>query len=166
MTEHLSGKRMAEWVCGSRTPEEERHLRECAQCGAEVARLESALGQFRESVRGWSDQRSPAALQKVRAREARRGPARVWFRWPMLAAAALALSVAPLYKTVHDRQLAAQALADTQLMEQVDREVSEAVPTPMEPLAQLVSWDSTSQDASQSGSQSSSQSSSKNGDVR
>ena len=162
MTEHLSGQRMAGWVCGERTPEEERHLRECAQCGAEIARLESALGQFRESVRGWSGQRSPAALQKVRAPEARRGPARIWFRWPVLVAAALALSVAPVYKTVLDRQRAAQALADAQLMEQVDREVSEAVPTPMEPMAQLVSWDSTSQDSSQT----SSQSSTENGDVR
>ena len=157
---------MAGWVCGERTPEDERHLRECAQCGAEIARLESALGQFRESVRGWSDQRSPAALEKVRRAADRRGPARFWFRWPVLAAAALALSVAPVYKTVHDRQRAAQALADAQLLEQVDREVSEAVPTPMEPLAQLVSWDSTSLDSSQTSSQTSSQSSTQNGDVR
>ena len=162
MTEHLSGKRMAGWICGEPTPEEQRHVRECAQCGAEIARLESALGQFRESVCGWSDQRSPAALEKVRAAAGRRGPARVWFRWPVLVAAALALSVAPVYKTVLDHRLAVQALADAQLMEQVDREVSEAVPTPMEPLAQLVSWDSTSQDSSQT----SSQSSTENGDVR
>jgi hypothetical protein len=158
---------MAEWVCGGRTPEEERHLRECAQCGAEIARLKSALGHFRESVRGWSEERSEAALQRVRAAAPlRRGPARVWFRWPVLAAAALVLSVAPVYKTVHDRQRAAQALADAQLLEQVEREVSETVPTPMEPLAQLVSWESASQDSSQSSSPSSSQNSSQNGDVR
>jgi hypothetical protein len=90
----------------------------------------------------------------------------VWFRWPVLVAAALALSVAPVYKTVLDHQRAAQALADAQLMEQVDREVSEAVPTPMQPLAQLVSWDSTSQDSSQSSSQTNSQTNSQNGDVR
>ena len=148
MTEHLSADRIAECVGGGPGPEEQRHLLECAECRAGVARLESALGQFREAVRGWSDGQSGRALERARA-AAHRRPARVWFRWPVLAALALALAVAPVYKTVRDRQRAAQALADAQLLEQVDREVSESVPSPMEPLAQLVSWDSASQDGSQ-----------------
>jgi anti-sigma factor RsiW len=162
MTEHLSGQRIAECAGGGRAPGEQRHLRECAQCGAEVARLESALGQFREAVRGWSDGQSEQALERARA--ARRRPPRVWFRWPVLAAAALALSLAvvPVYRTVRDRQRAAQALADAQLLEQVDREVSESVPSPMEPLSQLVSWNSASQDSSQGSTQRSSQ----NGEIR
>jgi hypothetical protein len=102
---------------------------------AETARLERALGHFRESVRGWSDRESERALAKMRA-----APRAGWFRWPVLATVGLVLSAVPVYKTVNDRQQAAQALADAQLLEQVDREVSEAVPSPMEPLAQLVSW--------------------------
>jgi len=160
MTEHLPAGRIAECVGGAPTPEAQRHLGECAQCRAGVARLESALGQFREAVRGWSDGQSEAALERARA--AARRPGRAWFRWPVLAAAALALIAAPVYKTLRDRQRAAQALADAQLLEQVDREVSESVPSPMEPLAQLVSWDSASQDSSQDSSASSSQ----NGEVR
>jgi anti-sigma factor RsiW len=129
MTEHLAAGRITECVGGGPGPEEQRHLLECAECRAEVARLRSTLGQFREAVRGWSDGQSEWALARARARAVRR-PARVWFRWPVLAAIAL-------------------ALADAQLLEQVDREVSESVPSPMEPLAQLVSWDSASQDSSQ-----------------
>jgi len=163
MTEHLPAGRIAECVGGGASADERRHVRECAQCGAEIARLGSALGHFREAVRGWSGELGERALERARA-AARRGPVRVWFRWPVLATAALALAiaVAPVYKTVRDRQRAAEALADAQLLEQVDREVTESVPGPMEPLAQLVSWDSASQD----GSQGSSQDSSQNGEVR
>ena len=38
------------------------------------------------------------------------------------------------------------ARADALLLEQVDAEVSRAVPRPMEPLAKLVSWDFSSTD--------------------
>ena len=150
MTEHLAAGRITECVGGGPGPEEQRHLLECAECRAEVARLRSTLGQFREAVRGWSGELGERARERARA-AARRGPVRVWFRWPVLATAALALAiaVAPVYKTVRDRQRAAEALADAQLLEQVDREVTESVPGPMEPLAQLVSWDSASQDSSQ-----------------
>jgi hypothetical protein len=158
MTEHLAAKRIAECVAGAPPPESARHLRECAQCRAEVARLESALGQFRHAVRGWSDGQSEWALGRATARAAAgRRPAWAWSRWPAVAAVALALAVAPVYKTVRDRQRAAEALADAQLMEQIDREVSGAVPSPMEPLTQLVSWDSAPQDSSQTSSQTSSQ---------
>jgi hypothetical protein len=67
-------------------------------------------------------------------------------------AAAVVLSIVPALEMVRDRQQAAQALADAQLLEQIDREVSEAVPSPMEPLTQLVSW-GPSQDSTQSSSQ-------------
>jgi anti-sigma factor RsiW len=167
MTKHLPAGRIAECVGGVPGLEEQRHLGECAECRAEVARLESALGRFREAVRGWSDGQSERALARARAAAGRR-PARVWFRWPVWAAMtlALALATAPVYRTVRDRQRAAQALADAQLLEQVDREISESVPSPMEPLAQLVSWDSASQDGSQDSAAESSPSNSQNGEVR
>ncbi len=154
MTEHLAGSRLAECVGGTAGPDEQRHLGECAQCREEVARLQSALGHFRHAMHAWSDGQGEWALAQARAAAGRR-PARGWFRWPVVAVAvaALALAVAPVYKTVRDRQRAAQALADAQLIEQVNREVSGSVPTAMEPLAQLVSWRSASQDGSQDSSQ-------------
>ena len=156
MTEHLPDDRIAECVSGAPAPAGEQHLRECPQCASEVARLASALGHFRDAVRGLSEAQSASALARARAAH-QRPKSRAWFRWPVLAAVALALAAAPAYRTVRDRRQAAQALADAQLLEQVNREVSESVPGPMEPLSQLVSWDSASQDSSPSSTASSSQ---------
>jgi hypothetical protein len=111
--------------------------------------LQPALEEFKKSVDAWSSLESERALVKARASQwARRGTPRIWSRWPVLAAAVLVLAVAPLYKLWEGaigRQRALQAQADAQLMEQVDHEVSESVPTPMQPLTQLVSWDSSSE---------------------
>jgi anti-sigma factor RsiW len=148
MTEHLSGQRLAGFVCGDATPDERRHVAECPSCAAESARLESALGHFRGGMRAWSDEQSGRVLARLQS-VPRRPPAPGWFRWPLLAAAALVLCLAPVYQTVRLNRQAAQAQADAQLLEQVDREVSEAVPGPMEPLAQLVTWGPASQDSSQ-----------------
>ena len=163
MTEHLAGSRLAECVSGSPGPGEQLHLHECAQCREEVARLQSALGHFRQAMHAWSAGEGERALARTRMAPERR-TARIWFRWQAVAIAALVLAMAPLYKTVRDRQRAAEALADAQLLEQVNREVSGSVPTAMEPLAQLVSWDSAAQDGSQDGSQDSSDDSSQNGE--
>ena len=66
-------------------------------------------------------------------------------RWALAAAALLVLAVVPIYRNAQDRQRQAEiARADTLLLEQVDAEVSRAVPRPMEPLVKLVSWDFSS----------------------
>jgi hypothetical protein len=59
----------------------------------------------------------------------------------------LVLAAVPIYRNAQDRQRQAEiARADALLLEQVDAEVSRAVPRPMEPLVKLVSWDFTSTD--------------------
>jgi hypothetical protein len=68
-------------------------------------------------------------------------------RWALVAAALLVLAAVPIYRNAQDRQRQAEiARADALLLEQVDAEVSRAVPRPMEPLVKLVSWDFTSTD--------------------
>jgi hypothetical protein len=71
----------------------------------------------------------------------------------MLAAAALLvlLGSVPLYRATRARQIAATAASDTLLLEQVDAEISRAVPEPMEPLVQLVSWGPGPADANENG---------------
>jgi hypothetical protein len=50
----------------------------------------------------------------------------------------------PLYWTARSRERAAEsARADTLLLEQVDSAISRAVPEPMEPLVNLVAWNSS-----------------------
>jgi hypothetical protein len=148
MSQHLSSLEVSRWMMGERTPHQEQHVCQCPECAAEVARMEAALGLFRDSVRHWSSGQSraePPAIGSVLP--ARRGPRIQPMRWALVAAALVVLAAVPIYRNVQDRQRQAEAArADALLLEQVDAEVSRAVPRPMEPLVNLVSWDFSSTD--------------------
>jgi len=129
MKRHLSDRQIASWMTGERTAGEEAHVRACAECGAEVARLESAVAAFRGSVREWSAgaavrSSAPLALRLV-------------FAIAMLAI----LAGVPIYRTVERQRRAERARADALLLEQVDAGLARPVPAPMEPLLTLVSGD-------------------------
>ena len=68
MSRHLSSREVSQWMIGERTPQQEQHVRQCPECGAEVARMEAALALFRGSVRHWSDRqvRVPRPLAPTR----------------------------------------------------------------------------------------------------
>jgi hypothetical protein len=148
MSQHLSARQISLWMVGERTPQQEQHVRECPECGAELARLEASLALFRGSVRHWSDRQVRVPGHLAPTRRSRGYPARPRpLRWALVAAALLLLAAIPIYRNVQDRQRQAEmARADALLLEQVDAEVSRAVPRPMEPLAKLVSWDFSSTD--------------------
>ena len=143
MSQHLSSGEISQWMIGERTPQQEHHVRQCSECGAEVARMEAALGLFRDSVRHWSD--GQVRVPRPLTPEPRPQP----IRWVLVAAALLVLAAVPIYRNAQDRQRQAEiARADALLLEQVDAEVSRAIPRPMEPLVKLVSWDFSSTDGS------------------
>jgi protein TonB len=56
MNPHLSSDQISKILIGDAAPDESQHARECQACGAEVTRMESALGIFRNSVHQWSEQ--------------------------------------------------------------------------------------------------------------
>ena len=68
MNQHLSSREISQWMMGERTPQQEQHVRQCPECGAEVTRMEAALALFRGSVRHWSDRqvRVPRPLAPTR----------------------------------------------------------------------------------------------------
>ena len=142
MNEHLSADQISRWMVGERTGSEERHVGQCARCAAELERLASAIGLFRESARDWSEHVAGAQPSWMPgtgggARAGRRAPG--WRR--MAAAAALVvLAAIPAARIAHNRQEAERARADAALVEQVDAHISRAVPESMAPLVQLVSW--------------------------
>ena len=150
MSRHLSSGEISQWMIGERTPQLEQHVRQCSECGAEVARLEASLALFRGSVRHWSGRQSraePPAIGSISP--ARQGSRIQPIRWVLAAAALLVLAAVPIYRSAQDRQRQAEiARADALLLEQVDAEVSRAVPRPMEPLVKLVSWDFSATDGS------------------
>ena len=148
MSQHLSSRQVSQWMIGERTPQQEQHVRQCPECGAELARMEAALGLFRGSVRHWSDRQVRVFRPLTPTRGSRGYPARpLPVRWALAAATLLLLAAVPIYRNVQVRQRQAEiARADALLLEQVDAEVSRAVPRPMEPLAKLVSWDFSATD--------------------
>jgi len=140
MTQHLSLQRMGQIVAAGATPDEELHLRECPQCHAEAEHLRSALTSFREGLMTHAETyRAPSQLPVARSVRP------LWPAWMAVATAAMVLIAAPVYRSVREHGRAQQALADARLLDQVDREISEGVPSAMQPLEQLVSWDSSSQ---------------------
>jgi hypothetical protein len=147
MSQHLSSQEISQWMIGERTPQQEQHVRQCSQCGAELDRLEAALALFRGSVRHWSGRQSRAEPPAIASMSPAQGSRIQPMRWALVAAALLVLAAVPIYRNAQDRQRQAEiARADALLLEQVDAEVSRAVPRPMEPLVKLVSWDFTSTD--------------------
>jgi hypothetical protein len=142
MIQHLSAEQISQWMMGERTPQLERHVAECDECRAELGQLETALAQFRGAVREWSGSATPPAWRQPAAR----GPWFSWQRLVMAAAALCVLLVLPVYWSIRARERAEQAAAaraDALLLERVDSAISRAVPEPMEPLVNLVTWNSS-----------------------
>jgi len=58
MNQHLTWEQISDYLIDDAAPrrshEYARHARECASCGSEVARFESALSEFRGAVRQWT----------------------------------------------------------------------------------------------------------------
>jgi hypothetical protein len=141
MNEHFSSEQFSRWMIGERSDREEEHVRECPECAARLAGLESAISMFRDSVRDCGELYGPPKLSL---------PSKAWSvrpsRWASVAAALLLLAAIPIYTNSRDRRRQAEmARADAALLEQVDAEISRAVPAPMEPLVKLVSWNSGSE---------------------
>jgi hypothetical protein len=131
---HLSEEQIAQWIGGERPAAVESHLAGCEQCRAAVTSFEDVLAQFRSSAR--------SAVVPAPSLGRRRSMV-----WPRLAAAAAALALlvaVPLYRERQERARAELARQDAQLLQQVDAEISQAVPDAMDPLTNLVSWNSGS----------------------
>jgi hypothetical protein len=146
MSPHLSSREISEWVAGTRTPERENHLHECAECRGELTRLQGVLLEFRDSLRDWSAGQAGSSPRPVWLTEGPRGAHRL--RWALVAVAMILLAAIPIYRSRERQRQADTSLEDAVLLEQIDAGVSRSVPAPMEPLAGLVSWDSTGSTAS------------------
>ncbi len=156
-TEHLSAWEQEEYVlnrgAGQHGPEVLRHLVECPACSAEVARLEHGVAIFRSAAVEWSSEclaTRPQPLQSVPLRRL----SITAIRWAFAAAVPvvlLLLALLPLHLfhlsssqgTGPAVQISTAQISDDALLEQVDEQVSVAVPSSMESLTHLVSADNS-----------------------
>jgi hypothetical protein len=143
MDQHPSSEAIDRWLIGGRSTETGDHLRHCAGCRAELARRESMIADFRDAAHEWTRRQPLAVPPPVWAADA--GSHRRRFapmRWAAVAVAAL-LAAVPLYNDYSQRQAAARASANAQLLEAVSADISRSAPEPLEPLVKLVSQSTT-----------------------
>jgi hypothetical protein len=136
MNEHLSPEDISRWFAGERGAEVLRHAGECDECSSRLDQMESALAEFRGSVHNWSGAQQ-ASAPRIAWRPENRYVAR---RWILAAVSLLILASAPAYWHSRQQARAAEIARADALLEQVDAEISRAVPAPMEPLVNLVTW--------------------------
>jgi anti-sigma factor RsiW len=149
-TYHLSAWEQEEYVLnqgtGQQSPQMLRHLAECEACRAAVARLEHGVGVFRSAAVEWSSEFLATRPQQLQSVSMRRLPAAA-MRWAIAAMIPLVLLVLALlpfhFSSTRPSHPVAQ-LSDDALLEQVDEQVSVAVPSSMESLTHLVSTESNS----------------------
>jgi hypothetical protein len=139
---HLTPEQISSVVAGIRIPED-AHVSECAECTREVELARNVLTLFRSSVREWTDtlDHSEFPVHQVMNAPARRYPGqrRAPLAW-VLATAALAAAVAiPLYQDSRNQEAKVQAQKDSQLLDDVNAQLSRSGPIAMDPLMQLMS---------------------------
>jgi hypothetical protein len=145
-TNHLSPWEQEEYVLDQRTPEMLRHLTECAGCRAAVARLEHGVAIFRSAAVEWSSECLATRPQRVHVPAARRFPV-LALRWAVAAVLPVLLLVFALVSfhpaTTTRPVRPAADISDDALLEQVDQQLSVAVPSSMESLTNLVSTENS-----------------------
>ncbi len=142
-TNHLSAWEREEYVLDQRTPQMLRHLAECAECRAAVERLEHGVSVFRRAAVEWSSECLATRPQQLQFASMRRRSSTA-LRWAIAAIipiVLLILALLPFHFSSPPRPAA--QISDDALLEQVDEQVSVAVPSSMESLTHLVSTESS-----------------------
>lgn len=152
MSRHLSSDEISQWVLNERTPDAEQHLESCSDCRAEVAAFKTTLSLFRTSAHNWADRQLSSEAQTMR--RIQQAPYRGMLHTVCLAAAMMALCALSMMslreRSFTPAPVAAAAAApeapvsDAALLERVDGQVSQTIPTSLAPLDNALSWENTS----------------------
>ena len=152
MIHHLTAEQMSARFSGEHNNDVERHLFICSDCETELRNFENTLLSFRTSVRQSSEEQAPKFHPEFHLQASAREipPLKVMLCW---AVAGLLLCLCLVHLGPGDRPVkpgpeSQAASRDVALLRQIDQEVSRTVPGPMEPLTQLVSWNSGASTAS------------------
>jgi hypothetical protein len=130
---HLSSEQISKLTAGVNIPEE-AHIRECAECMAEVDRSREMLSQFGWSMREWTGSQRPHQWAPRAPRITHRSPV-AW----ALAGVAVAIVVAvPVYRDTRERQIKDQAERDARLIADVNAQLSRQAPAVLQNLMQMM----------------------------
>lgn len=149
MSAHLTHEELTDNLLGVSSLTVNAHLLNCPACANELDQLKNSIAEFRGAAHAWSD----SALADRGAPVGRALPKRSWAANWVLAAAAMVLFAAGFISYLRDHKVgnqvqsaqvgvttvpieasAAQIERDNELMSQVNSEIAEAVPAPMQPL--------------------------------
>ncbi|AXC15353.1 hypothetical protein ACPOL_6109 [Acidisarcina polymorpha] len=150
MEKHLTSNEISRLLVEGSWLEAEEHLRQCRNCQAQLAGIKEPLVAFRTAVMDWSEAQESKPIRETETSLTVRerlsfmnwAPA-LSLAFALAVLAALLVSPAAFHPASAPLQAGLAAPSDTVLMEQVDQEVSEAVPDALAPLTDLVSWESS-----------------------
>ena len=131
---HLTHDQIIDAVIGESSRATAEHLAVCSECRAELEGMKDSLAGFGESARNWSQ--ASLTLQPTLDLGQPTYPQKT-LRWSLAAAAIAIVTAIPVYRNAVERQRQ-QAADDARLLEQVDMQLSRSVPTPIEPLVDLL----------------------------
>lgn len=149
-TAHLTHEELTDNLLGVSSLTVNAHLLSCPACASELERVKNSIASFRSAAHAWSED---SLVAPESTRSSATGRAAVWpARW-ILATAALVLFAAGSLtylqrertaSQTHSAQVStattsaglsqAQLDQDNELLSQVNGELSEAVPAPIQPL--------------------------------
>jgi ferric-dicitrate binding protein FerR (iron transport regulator) len=133
MSHHVTSEQISEFVAGAVSSSVQEHIQACPACRSEAERLNETLALFGQSVRRWSlEQEHARPVPSPRLSNLRQ------LGWTLaLAACLIAGLVLPHSKTVTPTPIRnnVSSISDAELLVQVNRELSEAVPPSMAPIA-------------------------------
>ena len=138
MTGHLTNRQIEDLIIDGPDPETRNHLITCESCRSEWGCLDELLEQYKSSATLAANSMIVAQPQFTVAASRTR-----WRIFPLIWVCASVMLVGvsvPLYehRRAEQQQRAAAIARDNLLLEQVDLEVSEPVPQPLESLRNLV----------------------------
>lgn len=157
MNSHLSEEAMLRWQAGGASAVEQAHIAECPQCRAQTQPLADALHWFGAAAREWGAEKAAfARTSRVDVRASRhwgRFAAALAVACMLLVATGIALlrwqqspSVPTQARAQQQQETTQQELArDNTLLEEVDQDVSQEVPSAMQPLSWSASDTTTRQ---------------------
>jgi len=151
---HLTAREISQWLVEGPDQSASRHVKNCRACEAKLAEAQAPLTTFRSALVEWSKAQTarPLPLQTPITRNEGHWGLSLWLPVASFALAVLLFAgYAKLPANLHGKSSGQPPVAtastttdsDEALLNQVDTEVSEAVPDAMAPLTDLVAWDSS-----------------------